>query len=129
MQADFDCCIAKIVTAINLNNKKAALGASQSNASASSTSFKAYKRHMDGQEKLPGGLFESSKQLQIFKQDFKTAMHGRSHWKQILHIMTKFGVKFILTNFMLIGEADLKEVQKKHSPEESTTAKNMYIML
>eukprot|EP00957_Ditylum_brightwellii_P149538 11387797-Ditylum_brightwellii.AAC.1 len=38
--------------------------------------------------------------------------------------MTKSGVKFILTNFMLIDEVDLNKVQKKHSPEESTTAKN-----
>eukprot|EP00957_Ditylum_brightwellii_P107028 8166131-Ditylum_brightwellii.AAC.1 len=30
---------------------------------------------------------------------------------------------------MLIDEADLKEVQKKSSPEESTAAKNMYITL
>eukprot|EP00957_Ditylum_brightwellii_P065805 4991587-Ditylum_brightwellii.AAC.1 len=43
--------------------------------------------------------------------------------------MTKSGVKFILTNFMLIDEADLKEVQRKRSQEESTAAKNMYIAL
>eukprot|EP00957_Ditylum_brightwellii_P017809 1340408-Ditylum_brightwellii.AAC.1 len=30
---------------------------------------------------------------------------------------------------MLIDEADLKEAQKKRSPKESTTAKNMYIAL
>eukprot|EP00957_Ditylum_brightwellii_P079887 6075908-Ditylum_brightwellii.AAC.1 len=30
---------------------------------------------------------------------------------------------------MLIDEADLKEVQKKCSPKESTAAKNMYIVL
>eukprot|EP00957_Ditylum_brightwellii_P145236 11061683-Ditylum_brightwellii.AAC.1 len=84
---------------------------------------------MDDQEKLPGGLFESSKQLQIFKHDFKIAMHGGLHWKKILHIMTKFGVKFILTNFMLIDEADLKEARRKCSQEESPAAKNMYIAL
>eukprot|EP00957_Ditylum_brightwellii_P173008 13171759-Ditylum_brightwellii.AAC.1 len=56
-------------------------------------------------------------------------MHGQSHWKQILHIVTKSGIKFILTNFMLIDGADFKEVQKNRSPEESTTAKNMYIAL
>eukprot|EP00957_Ditylum_brightwellii_P029795 2253476-Ditylum_brightwellii.AAC.1 len=71
MQADFNCCIAKIITAVNMNNKKAAFSVSQSVSSASSTSFEVYKRHMDDQEKLLGGLFESSKQLQIFKQDLK----------------------------------------------------------
>eukprot|EP00957_Ditylum_brightwellii_P062669 4756920-Ditylum_brightwellii.AAC.1 len=30
---------------------------------------------------------------------------------------------------MLIDEADLNKAQKKHSPKESTTAKNMYIAL
>eukprot|EP00957_Ditylum_brightwellii_P101557 7740049-Ditylum_brightwellii.AAC.1 len=42
---------------------------------------------MDGQEKLPGGLFESLKQLQIFKYNFKIAMHRRSCWRQVLHIV------------------------------------------
>eukprot|EP00957_Ditylum_brightwellii_P198594 15135912-Ditylum_brightwellii.AAC.1 len=56
-------------------------------------------------------------------------MHGQSHWKQILHIMTKSGVKFMLTNFLLIDEADPNEVQKKCSPKESTTTKDMYITL
>eukprot|EP00957_Ditylum_brightwellii_P062963 4778565-Ditylum_brightwellii.AAC.1 len=124
MQADFDCCIAKIITAVNFSNKKAAFNASQSIASASITSFEAYKRHMDDQEKLSGGLFESSKQLQIFKHNFKIAMHGQSYWKQILHIVTKSSVKFILTNFMIIDEANLNKAQKKRSPEESTAAKN-----
>eukprot|EP00957_Ditylum_brightwellii_P136557 10413679-Ditylum_brightwellii.AAC.1 len=63
MQADFDCCIAKIITVVKVNNKKAAFNASQNVSSASTTSFKVYKRHMGDQEKLPGGLFESSKQL------------------------------------------------------------------
>eukprot|EP00957_Ditylum_brightwellii_P079683 6059071-Ditylum_brightwellii.AAC.1 len=65
-----------IITTVNLSNKKAASSVSQSLASASSASFEAYKRHMDDYEKLPGGLFESSKQLQIFKHNFKIAMHG-----------------------------------------------------
>eukprot|EP00957_Ditylum_brightwellii_P188717 14365305-Ditylum_brightwellii.AAC.1 len=43
--------------------------------------------------------------------------------------MTKSGVKFILTNFMLIDEADLKDAQRKRSQEGSTAAKNMYIAL
>eukprot|EP00957_Ditylum_brightwellii_P196265 14953488-Ditylum_brightwellii.AAC.1 len=67
-----------------------------------------YKRNMDNQEKLSGSLFKSSKKLQIFKHDFNIAMHGRAHWRQILLIMTAKGVKDILTNLMLINEADLK---------------------
>eukprot|EP00957_Ditylum_brightwellii_P027826 2103735-Ditylum_brightwellii.AAC.1 len=75
-----------------MNNKKASLSTSQSVSSASITSFKVYKRHMNDQEKLTGGLFESSKQLQIFKHDVNIAMHGQSHWKQMLHIVTKSSV-------------------------------------
>ena len=129
MQADFDRRIAKIITAVNQNTKRAGVSANHSVSSASSNFFETYKRNMDDQEKLPGGLFESSKQLQIFTHDFKIAMHGRLHWKKILHIMTKSGVKFILTDFMLIDEADLKEAQRKRTQEESTAAKNMYIAL
>eukprot|EP00957_Ditylum_brightwellii_P193430 14728693-Ditylum_brightwellii.AAC.1 len=55
MQAGFNLCITKIITTVNLNNKMTALSASQSVSSASSTSFEAYKRHMDSQEKFPGG--------------------------------------------------------------------------
>eukprot|EP00957_Ditylum_brightwellii_P066265 5029313-Ditylum_brightwellii.AAC.2 len=55
MQANFDCCIAKIITAVNISSKKAAFNTSQSVLSTSSTSFKVYKRNMDDQEKLPGG--------------------------------------------------------------------------
>eukprot|EP00957_Ditylum_brightwellii_P139874 10658790-Ditylum_brightwellii.AAC.1 len=43
--------------------------------------------------------------------------------------MTKSGVKFILTNFMLSDEANLKEAQRKCSQEESTAVKNMYIAI
>eukprot|EP00957_Ditylum_brightwellii_P073965 5620279-Ditylum_brightwellii.AAC.1 len=55
MRADFNCCIAKIITTVNVNNKKAAFNTSQSVSSTSDTSFEVYKRHMDDQEKLPGG--------------------------------------------------------------------------
>eukprot|EP00957_Ditylum_brightwellii_P058593 4443719-Ditylum_brightwellii.AAC.1 len=59
MQADFDRRIAKIITAVNMNNKKAFFSTSQSISFTSSTSFEVYKSHMDDQEKLPGGLLES----------------------------------------------------------------------
>eukprot|EP00957_Ditylum_brightwellii_P173562 13214712-Ditylum_brightwellii.AAC.1 len=76
MQANFDCCIAKIISAVNLNNKKLS---AHSVFFTSVTSFEMYKRNMDDQEKLPHGLFESSKQLQFFKHDLNIAMHRRSH--------------------------------------------------
>eukprot|EP00957_Ditylum_brightwellii_P111181 8477618-Ditylum_brightwellii.AAC.1 len=60
---------------------------------SSKYSYKTHKRNMGNQEKLPGGLFESAKQIQIFKHDFKLAMHRRSHWHQILKINTAKGVK------------------------------------
>eukprot|EP00957_Ditylum_brightwellii_P192901 14687545-Ditylum_brightwellii.AAC.1 len=68
--------------------------------SSSKSSYKSYKRNMDNQDKLSSGLFESAKQIQIFKHNFKVAMHGRSNWCQILKINTSKGVKDILTNFM-----------------------------
>eukprot|EP00957_Ditylum_brightwellii_P088539 6743717-Ditylum_brightwellii.AAC.1 len=77
MQTDFDSWIAKIILVVNMSNKKLS---AHSVSSTSVTSFKMYKRNMDDQEKLPGGLFNSSKQLQIFKHNFKIAMHGRSNW-------------------------------------------------
>eukprot|EP00957_Ditylum_brightwellii_P020609 1553622-Ditylum_brightwellii.AAC.1 len=79
MQADFDCHIAKITAAVNETTKRAGVSANQSVSSASSNFYETYKRNMDNQEKLPGGLFKPSKQLQIFKHDFKIALHGRLH--------------------------------------------------
>eukprot|EP00957_Ditylum_brightwellii_P143304 10917901-Ditylum_brightwellii.AAC.1 len=67
--------------------------------SSSRSLCEAHKRNMDDQEKLPGGLFESYKQIQIFKHNFKVTMHRRSHWHQILKINTAKGVKDVLTNF------------------------------
>eukprot|EP00957_Ditylum_brightwellii_P068999 5237452-Ditylum_brightwellii.AAC.1 len=64
---------------------------------------------MDNQDKIPGGLFESAKQTQIFKHNFKVMMHGRSNWCQILKINKTKGVRAILTDFMLIEEDNLKE--------------------
>eukprot|EP00957_Ditylum_brightwellii_P096077 7319963-Ditylum_brightwellii.AAC.1 len=71
MQANFDHCIAKIISFVNKNTKRAGVSTNQSVSSASSNFYKTYKRNMDDQEKLLGGLFESSKQLQIFKHDFR----------------------------------------------------------
>eukprot|EP00957_Ditylum_brightwellii_P058028 4400550-Ditylum_brightwellii.AAC.1 len=126
MQAGFDHWIAKNISAVNMNNKKLS---AHSVLSTSVTSFEMYKRNMDGQEKLPGGLFESSEQLQIFKHNFKIAMHGRSHWRQVLHIMTAKGIKEILTNFMLIDVANLVQARLNCTPEEKMVVKNMYIAL
>eukprot|EP00957_Ditylum_brightwellii_P072437 5504932-Ditylum_brightwellii.AAC.1 len=61
MQVDFDCRITKIISTVNVNNKRAGVSSNQSVSSASSNIYETYKRNMDDQEKLPGGLFESSK--------------------------------------------------------------------
>eukprot|EP00957_Ditylum_brightwellii_P012200 921665-Ditylum_brightwellii.AAC.1 len=53
MQADFDCHIAKIISTVNMNNKRAGVSANQSVSSASSNIYEIYKRNMDDQEKLP----------------------------------------------------------------------------
>eukprot|EP00957_Ditylum_brightwellii_P047561 3612740-Ditylum_brightwellii.AAC.1 len=84
---------------------------------------------MGNQEKLPGGLFDSSKQLQTFKHNFKITMYGRANLSQILHIITDKGIKEILTNSMLIDQADLKGARRKHSPGEKAATKNMHIAL
>eukprot|EP00957_Ditylum_brightwellii_P044147 3349615-Ditylum_brightwellii.AAC.1 len=59
--------------------------------SSSRSLYETHKRNMGNQEKLPSGLFESTKQTQIFKHNFKVTMHGRSHWCQILKINTVKG--------------------------------------
>eukprot|EP00957_Ditylum_brightwellii_P147867 11259812-Ditylum_brightwellii.AAC.1 len=59
--------------------------------SSSKSLYKTYKRIMDNQDKLPGGFFESAKQIQIFNYDFKVVMHGRSNWHQTLKIKTSKG--------------------------------------
>eukprot|EP00957_Ditylum_brightwellii_P032616 2471962-Ditylum_brightwellii.AAC.1 len=84
---------------------------------------------MDDQDKLPGGLFESEKQIQIFKHDFKVVMHGRSNWRQILKINTTKGIKDILTDFMLIEEDNLKGACIKCTPVEKVTTLNMFVAL
>eukprot|EP00957_Ditylum_brightwellii_P096634 7359877-Ditylum_brightwellii.AAC.1 len=60
VQAKFDLCTTKIIYAVNLNTKKVA----KHSPSSSISLFELHKRNQDDQEKLPGGLFESSKQLQ-----------------------------------------------------------------
>eukprot|EP00957_Ditylum_brightwellii_P012187 920877-Ditylum_brightwellii.AAC.1 len=73
--------------------------------------------------------FESAKKIQIFKHDFKVAMHRRSNWHQILKISTSKGVKDVLTNFMLIGEDNLKGICIKRSPDKKVAALNMFVAL
>eukprot|EP00957_Ditylum_brightwellii_P002448 187977-Ditylum_brightwellii.AAC.1 len=84
---------------------------------------------MDGQGKIPGGIFESAKQIQIFKHDFKVTLHGRSNWCQILKINAAKGVRDILTNFMLIEETDLKGDCTQCTPDEKVAALNMLVAL
>eukprot|EP00957_Ditylum_brightwellii_P111674 8518031-Ditylum_brightwellii.AAC.1 len=61
--------------------------------------------------------------------DFTVVMLGRANWMQTLQINTAKGTKDILTNFILIDEQDLKRPRLKLSLKESTTAKNICIML
>eukprot|EP00957_Ditylum_brightwellii_P114934 8765492-Ditylum_brightwellii.AAC.1 len=84
LQANFDHCIVKIICMVNFNTKKAA----KNLPSSSITLYELHKCNQDDQEKLPRGFFESSKQLQVFKNYFKVAMHGQAHWRQILQINT-----------------------------------------
>eukprot|EP00957_Ditylum_brightwellii_P138731 10575098-Ditylum_brightwellii.AAC.1 len=56
-------------------------------------------------------------------------MHGRSHWRQVFYIVTAKGIKDILTNFMLIDEANLIQARLKRTPEEKAVTKNMCITL
>eukprot|EP00957_Ditylum_brightwellii_P012643 955582-Ditylum_brightwellii.AAC.1 len=71
-QANYDRRIAKIISAINMSYKRT-LSTSMSNQSVSS--YKMYTHSMYGPKKLLGGLFESSKQLQLFKHDFKITIY------------------------------------------------------
>eukprot|EP00957_Ditylum_brightwellii_P047418 3601864-Ditylum_brightwellii.AAC.2 len=96
---------------------------------SSKSSYKTYKRNMDNQDKIPSGLFESAKQIQIFKHNFKVGMHERSNWHQIIKINTSKGVKDILTNFMLIEEDDLKGACIKRTPKKKFAALNMFVAI
>eukprot|EP00957_Ditylum_brightwellii_P036342 2751826-Ditylum_brightwellii.AAC.1 len=71
--------IARIISSVNISTKKYHSTSSMASISSSRSSYETHKRTMDNQEKLPGGLFESAKQIQIFKYNFKVAMHQRSH--------------------------------------------------
>eukprot|EP00957_Ditylum_brightwellii_P084306 6410338-Ditylum_brightwellii.AAC.1 len=116
--------IAGIISGVNISTKKYHSTASMASTSSSRSSYETYKRNMDNQEKLPGGLFESAKQIQIFKHNFNVTMHRRSHWCQILKINTAKGVKDVLTDFMLIEEDDLKGACIKRTPDKNVAALN-----
>eukprot|EP00957_Ditylum_brightwellii_P052700 3994995-Ditylum_brightwellii.AAC.1 len=115
----------KIISTVNINNKKAA----KNSPSPLTALFELHKCNQDNQEKLPGCLFDFSKQLQVFKYDFKVAMYGQAYWRQILQINTAKYIRGILINLKLIDEQDLKGARLKRSPDEATAAKNMYIVL
>eukprot|EP00957_Ditylum_brightwellii_P156836 11937183-Ditylum_brightwellii.AAC.1 len=66
-QAKFNLHITKIISTVNLNTKKDV----KHSPSSSISLFELHKHNQDNQEKLPGSPFESSKQLQVFKHDFK----------------------------------------------------------
>eukprot|EP00957_Ditylum_brightwellii_P068362 5189651-Ditylum_brightwellii.AAC.2 len=79
MQDRLDKRIARIISGINIGTKKYQSTTSMVSVSSSKSSYETYNRNMDNQDKLPGGLFESVKQIQNFKHNFKVAMHGRSN--------------------------------------------------
>eukprot|EP00957_Ditylum_brightwellii_P093450 7116873-Ditylum_brightwellii.AAC.1 len=121
--------IARIISNVNISTKKYHSTSSMTSVLSSRSLYETHKRNMDDQWKLPNGLFELSKQIQIFKHNFKVAMHGRSHWYQILKINTAKGVKGILTDFMLIEEDNLKGACIKCTPEEKFAVLNMFVAL
>eukprot|EP00957_Ditylum_brightwellii_P050093 3796890-Ditylum_brightwellii.AAC.1 len=102
IKAFFDRCIADIIVAINMKAQKPLQSAS------TKTKYEQHKKDLDDQEKLPGGLFESAKQLQIFKHDFKIVTHSRASWKALTTTPTAKGTTDLLTDFMQITEDDLK---------------------
>eukprot|EP00957_Ditylum_brightwellii_P073908 5616388-Ditylum_brightwellii.AAC.1 len=73
IKASFNRQIADIIVAVNakLHNKPL-------QSALTKMEYAQHKRDLDNQEKLPSGLFESAKQLQIFKHNFKTATHSRT---------------------------------------------------
>eukprot|EP00957_Ditylum_brightwellii_P080362 6112247-Ditylum_brightwellii.AAC.1 len=95
IKASFDCRIADIIVAANAKVQNKHL-----QSASTKTKYKQHKRDLDSQEKLPDGLFESTKKLQIFKHDFKIAVHSRTSWKTLTTIPTANGTKDLLTDFM-----------------------------
>eukprot|EP00957_Ditylum_brightwellii_P091958 7001766-Ditylum_brightwellii.AAC.1 len=124
IKPSFDRCIADIIVAVNAKAQNKPL-----QSASTKTEYKQRKRNLDNQDKLPGGLFESAKQLQIFKHDFKTATHSRASWKALTMIPTANDTKDLLTDFMQITEDDLKLSKSGHNQEQVQAATNMYISL
>eukprot|EP00957_Ditylum_brightwellii_P029697 2244985-Ditylum_brightwellii.AAC.1 len=91
MQEHLDTRIARTISGINISTKKYQSNTSMESISSSKSLYKTYKRNMDNQDKLPSVLFESTKQIQIFKHNFKVAMHRKSNWCQILKINNSNG--------------------------------------
>eukprot|EP00957_Ditylum_brightwellii_P014113 1063992-Ditylum_brightwellii.AAC.2 len=125
-QTDYNRHITKIISTVNMSNKRTS---STSISHQSVESYELYKHNMNDHKKLPDSLFESSKQLQLFKHDFKIAMYGQANWHEILHTSTDKGVNNILTNFMLLEDEYLKRVRSKRSSVKATAAKNICIAL
>eukprot|EP00957_Ditylum_brightwellii_P083775 6367653-Ditylum_brightwellii.AAC.1 len=97
--------------------------------SSSKSLYEIHKRNMDNQDRFSSGFFELVKRIQIFKHNFKIAMHGRSNWCQILKVNTSKGFKDVFTNFMLIEEDNLKGACIKCTPEEKVSTLNMFVAL
>eukprot|EP00957_Ditylum_brightwellii_P084582 6431816-Ditylum_brightwellii.AAC.1 len=124
IKASSDRRIADIIVAVNakVHNKP------QQSASTK-TEYRKHKRDLDDQEKLPGGLFESAKQLKIFKHNFKIAAYSRASWKSLTTIPMANNTKDLLTDFMQFTEDNLKTSKSNCNQEQVQAATNMYISL
>eukprot|EP00957_Ditylum_brightwellii_P064885 4922388-Ditylum_brightwellii.AAC.1 len=63
MQDCLDKQISRIISGVNIVTKKYHSTSSMASVSSSRSLYKTYKRNMDNQEKIPSGLFESTKQI------------------------------------------------------------------
>eukprot|EP00957_Ditylum_brightwellii_P133561 10183213-Ditylum_brightwellii.AAC.1 len=118
IEASFDCHIADIIVAVNAKAQKPL------QSTSTKTKYEPHKRDLGDQEKLPGGLFESAKQLQIFKHNFKIAAHSMASWKALTTILTANGTKNLLTDFMQITKDDLKLSKSGHNSDQIQAATN-----
>eukprot|EP00957_Ditylum_brightwellii_P102961 7846531-Ditylum_brightwellii.AAC.1 len=119
IKASFDHRIADIIVAVNAKAHNKPL-----QSASTKTEYKQHKRDLDNQEKLPGGLFEFTKQLQIFKHNFKIAAHNRANCKALTTIPTANNTKDLLIDFMQSTEDDLNLSKSESNQEQVGAAMN-----
>eukprot|EP00957_Ditylum_brightwellii_P147484 11230930-Ditylum_brightwellii.AAC.1 len=119
----------RIIYGVNISTKKYNSTARLAFVLSLKSLYKIYEKNMDNQNKIPVRLFESAKQIQIFKHNLKVVMHRKYKWHQILKINTAKGVKDILTNFILMEEHSLKGAHIKLTPNEKVVMLNIFVTL